>query len=324
MPTIAQSNFHQGLVSEKKEKKNIGGTIIALGAAGLTKNVPKNTIVPKLLKELKEPNLSLTEDQVQIVNDGAKKVFDEIAGLSKKGVKFNDYQSVPAYEAIQTGDFKNDLEAGLARAVDGLFGRTVASGNNAFFVGKVPSWMEEPMKKIGFEPNSINVNMKKLPLASFHEMGHAFNFNNSALWKTIQKAGKIRLLAPIFIALPALTKEYKAQEGQELTKKQKFINGLRKACPFLAGATMMPTLFEEGMATLRANNWAKEAFKDTPELAKKIAKSNKWGFASYALVTVATVLASVVAKKVKDASNQQMASETNNGFKMSKLGHHQG
>ena len=58
--------------------------------------------------------------------------------------------------------------------------------------------------------------------------------------------------------------------------------------------------------------------------AKKIAKSNKWGFASYALVTVATVLASVVAKKVKDASNQEMTSETNNGIKMSKLGHHQG
>lgn len=324
MTSITQANFHQGIAPEKKDKKNIGGTVVALGAAGLTKSVPKNAFAPKLLKELKKPNINLTQDEVQVVNDGAKKVFDEISGLAKKGVKFNDYQSVPVYEVVQTGDFKNDFKAGLTRAVDMLFGRTVAGGDNAFFVGKVPSWMEEPMKKIGFEANSISVNMKKLPLASFHEMGHAYNFNNSALWKTLQKAGKIKLLAPIFMFLPALTKEHKAQEGQELTKKQKFVNGLRKACPFLAGATMLPTLLEEGMATLRGNAWAKEVFKDAPELAKKVAKSNRWGFVSYALVAVATVLASFVAKKVKDASNEKIALDTSNGVKMNKLEHHQG
>ena len=326
MTSIAKTNFHQGVTTpQKKEKKNVGGSLVALLAAGATQNVPKNILMPKILEGLKKPNLELTEDQIEIVNDGAKKVFNDITNLAKKGVKFNDYQITPYTSIIQAGEFKSDFKAGLSAALEGILGRTVANGDNAFFIGKSPSWLAEAMENIGFEQNSINVNMKKLPLASFHEMGHAFNFNNSAVWKTIQKANKIKVLAPLFVMIPALTKEHKAQEGQELTKKQKFVNGLRKACPFLAGATMLPTVLEEGMATLRANNWAKEVFKDTPELAKKVAKGNKWGFISYSMIAILTVLASLVAKKVKDASNKKFSSQINEGTKARKdLGYHQG
>jgi hypothetical protein len=326
MTSIAKTNFHQGITTpKKKEKKNVGGTIVALLAAGATQNVPKNIFMPKILEGLKKPNLELTEDQIEIVNDGAKKVFNDITNLAKKGVNFNDYQITPYTSVVQTGDFKSDFKAGLSAALEGIFGRTVANGDNAFFIGKSPSWLAEAMENIGFKQNSININMKKLPLASFHEMGHAFNFNNSAVWKTIQKTNKIKILAPLFVMIPALTKEHKAQEGQELTKKQKFVNGLRKACPFLAGATMLPTVLEEGMATLRANNWAKEVFKDTPELAKKVAKGNKWGFISYSMVAILTVLASLVAKKVKDASNKEFSLQINKGTKARKdVEHHQG
>lgn len=326
MTLAVQNNFHQGFAPKKDEKKNVGGALVALLAAGATKSMPKNIIAPKLLEQVKTSNLKLTEDQLAIANNGAKKVFDEIAGLSKKGVKFNDYQNVPVSKFIkESGDFKKDFNAGLTEAIKSLFGRPTANGDNAFFVGKCQPWLEEAMKNAGFESNSINVNMKKMPLASFHEMGHAYNFNNSALWKTIQKAGKIKLLAPLFIILPALTKEHKAQEGQELTKKEKFINGLRKACPFLAGATMLPTLLEEGMATLRGNKWAKEVFKDAPELAKKVSKGNKFAFATYALVASLTVLASYVAKKIKDESDKNLTFMANENTKMRKdLGHHQG
>jgi hypothetical protein len=72
-------------------------------------------------------------------------------------------------------------------------------------------------------------------------------------------------------------------------------------------------------------NIAKQVFKDTPELAKKVAKGNKWGFISYSMIAILTVLASLVAKKVKDASNKEFPSQINKGTKVRKeVEHHQG
>ena len=180
----------------------------------------------------------------------------------------------------------------------------IARGENAAFVGSGNSVMKELIKEAGLTENSIILNKDKMSLATFHEMGHAFNHNNSTIWKTVQGSSKVlKLIAPFIALMPAFTKEHKAKEGEELTTKQKITNSLRKASPFLATAAVLPTVAEETMATIRGNKWAKEVFKDTPELAKKVAKSNKWGLVTYVVMAIATGFGAWAAKKVKDNSD---------------------
>lgn len=147
--------------------------------------------------------------------------------------------------------------------------------------------------------NSVVINKDKLSLAAFHELGHAYNFNNSKFWKAMQNLRTPSIaLAGAFALLPALVKEIKPKEGEELTTKEKINNGLRKASPALAFLSMTPMLLEEGKATLRGNKWAKELL--NPEMYKKVAKSNRYGYFSYMATAASFALMAFVGKKVKD------------------------
>lgn len=147
--------------------------------------------------------------------------------------------------------------------------------------------------------NTVAVNRDKLSLSTFHELGHAHNFNNSKFWKAMQNVRTPSLLlASAFALLPALTKDIKPKDGEELTTKEKINNGLRKASPALAFLSMTPMLLEEGKATLNGNKWAKELL--SPDNFKKVAKSNRYGYISYLATAASFALMAFVAKGVKD------------------------
>ncbi len=155
----------------------------------------------------------------------------------------------------------------------------------------------------GFLKNIILINRDDFPLSTFHEMGHAFNFNNSVFWKTMQKMRRAgTALTSLILFFVAFSKESKPQDGKELTKAQKFKNNLRKYSPALVAAAMLPTVLEEGMATLRGNKWAREVFEKTPKLAKKVSKTNKWGFISYCAMTAGIAFSAHIVRRIKDLS----------------------
>ncbi|MBQ8635160.1 hypothetical protein IJX73_02290 [bacterium] len=274
---------------ETKPKKNIKGSIKAqmAGAAVQITGVPLTML---LASQLPKGSKGLTKDEIKIVNDGAQKVLKDLTNLGEKGVEIID----AAGKTKLSTNFPKWLENMMLPL------NSAIEGKNAFFTS-IPLSMEIP-------GNSVLLNKNKLPLTSFHELGHAFNFNNSKLWKAMQSGRKGgQMLASIFLLIPAITKNHKAKEGEELTGRQKFVNGLRNASPFLAAASMLPTLSEETMATLRGNKWAKDVFKDVPELAKKVAKTNKFGLATYAITAAMLGLATYVVKKVKDKSDEKIA-----------------
>ena len=280
-------------VKKQKEKKNVKGGIGAMCAGSLASmaSLPVGLLA---MNNLTKPSQGLTKDQIQIANNGAQRVLDEITNLSKKGVEIVDCK--------EKTFMANTLPEWLLNVISPVDATT--NGKNAFFLGGASGNQKAILKMAGLKDNSILVNKDKLPLATFHEMGHAFNSNNSKFWKSMQKMrNPMKLVGSLFMLLPAITKEHKAKEGEELTARQKFTNGLRKASPFLATASFIPMFAEETMATIRGNKWAKEVFKDTPELAKKVAKSNKWGLISYGAVALATGFATWVVKKVKDNSD---------------------
>ena len=90
----------------------------------------------------------------------------------------------------------------------------IPKGKNAAFLNKDILYTE-------YKKNMVLINREKFPLAVIHELGHAFNFNNSKFYGALQKmiipgiaiAGSI----PFFTAF---TKDTKAQDGEELTKGQ--------------------------------------------------------------------------------------------------------
>ena len=156
-------------------------------------------------------------------------------------------------------------------------------------------------KNAFFDPqnNAIRINREKAPHLAFHEMGHAYNFNNSKFWKSMQNMKPASMILPVLFASMVLyTKKATANEGEELTKTQKIKNGIRDACPILAAASMLPNLAEEGMATIRGNKWAKQLL--DPANYKKVVKANKAGFMTYAIQAAATGLSIWAAKAVKD------------------------
>ena len=71
---------------------------------------------------------------------------------------------------------------------------------------------------------------------------------------------------------------------------------------------MAPMLLEEGLASLRGQNLAKNLVKDgtlSKELFKKIKLTNLGGFTSYATAILAAIVTCEVAIKVKDKIQQK-------------------
>ena len=151
----------------------------------------------------------------------------------------------------------------------------------------------------------VLINREKFPLAVFHELGHAFNFNNSSFWKALQKLRIPGIVASGLISLfPAFTKDSKAQDGEELTGGQKFKNWMRKYSPALAFGAMTPMLAEEGMASVRGCKWAKSLL--NKNLFNKVLKTNVVAYTTYLTGALGMSLAAFAAKKVKDNSQAKL------------------
>jgi len=152
--------------------------------------------------------------------------------------------------------------------------------------------------------NVIVINREKLSLASFHELGHAHNYNNSSILRIIQIGKPVwTALATAIALIPAFTQEQKAKDGEKLTFGQKCINFLRNASPVLAFAAMTPQLCEEAIASVKGCNMAKR-FLDV-ETYKQVVKTNTTGYISYLIGAAGMALFALTAKKIKDKSAER-------------------
>lgn len=269
-------------VTYNAEKTNdIVSSVAALTAASA---VQSGILPAQLLGADKMSKISRTldKDKVEIANKAADDVLNKLTNLGKKGVKIHNYQ--------KAGINITGVPDRVLEITNPLF--ATAKGKNALFLNKA-------IPAANLAANSVVINKDKLSLAAFHELGHAYNFNNSKFWKAMQNLRTPSIaLAGAFALLPALVKEIKPKEGEELTTKEKINNGLRKASPALAFLSMTPMLLEEGKATLRGNKWAKELL--NPEMYKKVVKSNRYGYFSYMATAASFTLMAFVGKKVKD------------------------
>lgn len=286
--TSVELNNNVNRVNEHTNKRNIKGSIAAAaGGAGVTL-VSGMAGKPFLDRMIRQSN-SLTQDEINLVNEATDNVCKNISKLSDKGVKICNITP----ESSEVKRLKQALGKWAKLLTNKIPILAIAEGKNACF---------SPVN------NSVIINRNKLPLAVFHEMGHAHNFNNTKLWKAMQKSRTpLICIGTAFAFLPAFTKKQTAAEGEELTKEQKNKNAIRNSAPIVAAAAFLPTIMEEGMATVKGNKWAKQVL--SPELFKKVVKQNKFGFVSYVITAVGYGLASLTAKVIKDHSDSKKAAQ---------------
>lgn len=221
-------------------------------------------------------NKKLSSEQMKLISGAAEKALEN-SGLKEKGVSIINIT-------------EDTIGTKLKGWKDTLFSMVnpqyaTAKGKNAFYNPLI---------------NSVGVNKDKFATATFHEIGHAFNANKSKFWGTMQKMrGPAMLVATGLAIFAAFTKKTEAKDGEELTKGQKAKNFVRNNAGYIAGASMLPVVAEEVMASVRGCKWANANL--PKELAKHVKATNVFGAASYIAAAAAVALSAFVATKVKDS-----------------------
>jgi len=283
----AGSTKEAGVSTEQKKTEKKAKSIERRGSAkayftvGLP-FIPLSGVSLAAGKGLVSAAKSLSPEQIEIMNTAADSVLKN-SGLAAKGVEIKN---------VTSAGLLNDLLPGWLRKFHPM--SAIAEGRNAGFI---PSGKKNLGVKI--PGNYVAVNRKKLPTAIFHELGHAFNFNNSAFWKTIQKMRMPgMILAGLITMYGALSKNSKAEEGKELTTAQKTNNFIRNNAGKLAFTAMLPTIAEETMASIRGSKWANKLL--APDLAKRVLKSNIFGGLSYVFTSLVIGLTAYNAVRIKN------------------------
>ena len=157
---------------------------------------------------------------------------------------------------------------------------------------------------------------KKMAPAAFHEIGHAHNFNNSKIWKCIQKSRKTIFAIPLFLmSFITFTRNTKPEEGKELTGMQKVTNFIRNNGVGLTVGATLPVIAEEVAASVKGCKWANKVL--DKNLAKKVLQFNVLGGLSYLAIGACSVLGVHIGKKLKDnAVAKQEANFFNNVVKV--------
>ena len=146
--------------------------------------------------------------------------------------------------------------------------------------------------------NKIIVNIEKLGASAFHEMGHAINRNMSTFWKGMQKMRLPMMITSGALSLLSLCKRPKAEGEQPKNGFDKATTFIKNNVGKLVTLSFVPIVAEELKATSRGNKLAKQLL--SPEIAKKVRATNRYGAISYVTTAVIAGFSAFVANKVRD------------------------
>ncbi len=156
-----------------------------------------------------------------------------VKNIAAKMLKDNKLQDKIAVEYIDKNNVRQIAGRYLSSGID-LSNELgpVARGENAFFTDKL----------------NLAVAPKSKPSLILHELGHAINANKGKFLKFLQKTrAKITIIPPLLVYLNQFTQK---QDGEKT-----FIEKNAGTIGFLA---FLPTIIEEGIASIRGINAAKQ------------------------------------------------------------------
>ena len=291
------------------------GAVIVGGMAGNAVKGISHGVSPHLMNSMKELNKGIDTVELRKAVDNAL----ESSGMKAKGVELIDVTASgkkpkfdfsfkfpmggvkdavedTAEHTIQkvTPNFKlkkallTEMPAKLRKTPIGklyisIIEDMLTNGNNACYLPKA---------------NKVVVNMEKLGTSAFHEIGHSINRNSSKFWKVIQKTRTPFMITASTIPLIGLLKRKKVEGEEPKNTVDKATTFIKDHCGVLTSAAFVPAVAEELKATHRGNKLAKQLL--SPELYKKVVKTNRFGAATYILTAATAGVAAFVVSHVRD------------------------
>lgn len=261
------SFVHSNALQNRKFNKN-GNLAAALAAAASAAAITGlSSSAVNLLDKFSTQKISKNEQS--IINSAVNTVLNKITNLSSKGynvIHIDKSSKIKIYNDA-SGSIRNNV-------------KEVQKGSSAFLYGR---------------QIFVNKDSSYFP-AVFHELGHAFNRENSKFYKTMQNLRNISMVSALtFLLMPLFLQE---EKEKNLNAGQKIKNTLIKFSLPLAFISYLPVLLEEAKASFTAGGWIKQLLDKTA--AKKAFKINKLGFLSYFAPVIAAPSAFKAGKFIKN------------------------
>ena len=287
------SQSNKNLIITKGGKTYEKPSIPISVAAFIAANTAGSVVYGGINKLGSKPFESVLKNIDNIDIDVFKRAADEAfnsSGLSKKGVTvvdgvFENYNIVrdSINEALLSWKNKIPFLRNIKDQQVIEQTRSVLEGKNAFYVK---------------HNKQILINKDKLGIALFHEMGHALNYNKAGLGNILIKMkSPFSLLIPIAV-LTALCKRKKADGEESQGVFDKTTTFIKNNCGKLAFLGMLPSVLEEGLASIKGAKLAKNFL--SAENLKTLNKFNSKTWLTYLSLAVGSGLCAVTASKVRD------------------------
>lgn len=266
--------------------KTAGAVVAGIGAGSIACGVPVGLgQIPIARNLVKGVNLDVSVDMVS-------KAFD-VTNLAKKGVEIIDVSTEAGVKAMNS-----TLSEAVPKFVkkipilNKIVGKSLAktafmteTGMNAFFVPRT---------------NKIIINSKgMMNWGVFHEMGHAMNKNFGGVGKVLAKTRVAGGILTGVALLTALFKRKKVEGEKPQGTFDKVTTFVKDNCGMLAFLGWLPSLLEEGLASIKGNKIASKVL--APEQLKSLKKLHGKAWLTYAGMAVGAAVLATVGSKVRDA-----------------------
>jgi hypothetical protein len=286
---------------KKKENKVVKGIAAGLVTEKITKAGVQMFFSKPAVKEIQ--NISTNSKTLNQQFKAAAEYAFESSNLSKKGVEYIDGKNIrfdDFWEGIKNyGSTLDKKLIGKFKIYEKLNKKIISNqyelmknGLNAFFIPKM---------------NKIYINKENASIFAFHEMGHAINKHSKNIGAFLQEIRTpFNKLAGVAL-LVSIVKHKKQPEEQTgiIDRGTSFI---KNNCGKLAFIGMLPTVLEEGLASINGQKLAKNILSENG--LRRLNKMHVKAWLSYVGLAIGTTLGTVLASKASDKIHEENKNRT--------------
>lgn len=277
--------------ADVKTKNCLWGGLWGYLGAGVVSTTFRNDIQNYLIDGRSNLTESLSRDDVVFLNKSAD-YFVEKKGLAKKGI------TVLKATVENLDEVKQELHNKYTQYASKKFKNGI---NPEKLEKQINKWWKEAVGN----PNAIYdkriktliVNSKNPGLGIFNKVSQLAQSKYGAM-NALSKLSYVKLLTIPIILTAVCSRNKKAPDGQELSKKDKFTNFVRKNAGKLSMLTFVPAILYSGASSARAIAAANKLL--TKNLIKDVALHEGAGFAAALLSVGVTGMAAACGVDIKN------------------------
>ena len=258
----------------------------------LVENIPPR-FAKSVIKKMVKINKSLSKAQINNFEAAFDKVF--------KKSKLSDFK----VSIFKCNDLKKDIYKIKEHIKKNINPEWLKKYPLEEYYKTVLQYMETDNSCYTFFDKTIYTS-KNTRLSLFHEMGHAYNHNKTVFAKALQKARGCHQVLLLPLSLTAICLDLPQKNNQSKHNNSKlntFLLKLKdyfvKLSPLILFSSFLPTLIEEGLASIRGEKFAKNVL-DTNTF-NKVKRTNLLGFSTYLFFALFSSLVLWAALKLKNS-----------------------